>query len=147
MKLSMIVVITSCAPHFARSTPGTKPTAPPAHSARDGAQRHRDERRRCPREARDPPAPHANPPAASCPSAPMLNSPARNPIGDGEPGADERRRLVEHLPEAVRVSPRALEHQPVHGAGRLPDGEDEQIAGDDRRPAAQRAAEAAPRSS
>ena len=33
MKFSLIVVMTSCAPHFARNTPGTKPTAPPAVSA------------------------------------------------------------------------------------------------------------------
>ena len=54
-----------------------------------------------------------NPPAASCPSAPMLNSPARRAQRDRESGERERRRLVQHLAEAVRVAPRALEQQPV----------------------------------
>ena len=35
---------------------------------------------------------------------------------DGEAGERERRRLVEHLPEAVRVAPRAFEQQAVHRA-------------------------------
>ena len=84
MKLSMIVVITSCAPHFARSAPGTNPTAPPAHIAaivQSGTATSAD----VPAGSASPTSAAASPPAASCPSAPMLNRPARSPTATARP--------------------------------------------------------------
>ena len=45
MKLSMIVMITSCAPKRALSTPGIAADDPAAERGRDDAQRQRDQRR------------------------------------------------------------------------------------------------------
>ena len=74
----------------------------------------------------------ANPPAASWLSRPMLNNPARNAKRDCQAGERERRRLVQHLAEAVGVAPRALEQQPIHRRRRLPIAQDQQIAADQR---------------
>ena len=71
-----------------------------------------------------------------------VEQPGAQPERDREPGERQRRRLVEHLAEAVRVAPRALEQQPVHRARRLAEGEDQQVADDGGDRAARRAAAA-----
>ena len=115
MKLSMIVVITSCAPNFALSAPGTPPTMPPPIAAATrytgsvtsagspGGQHEPDERGE--KSARGELALGADVEQAGAKSD-----------GDRQSGERERRRLVEHLAEAVRVPPGALEQQPIDGA-------------------------------
>jgi hypothetical protein len=127
MKLSMIVVITSCAPHFARSE---SHGAAGAHRG-DRAQRHRNERRRA-RRKRESHQRCPEPARRELPLGADVEQTGAESHRHSEAGADERRCLVEHLAEAIRIAPRALEHQPVHGTRRLPHREYEQIARDDR---------------
>src|SRR5262249_5289628 len=47
-------------------------------------------------------------------------------------GQRQRRRLVDHLAEAVRVLPRAFNEEPIDRARRLPERENEQVAHDER---------------
>ena len=84
MKLSMIVVITSCAPNFALSTPGTPPTTAPPNAAATmytGSVTIAGS----PAGNTRPIIPAMNPPAASWLSAPMLNNPARSPTATARP--------------------------------------------------------------
>ena len=129
MKFSMIVTITSCAPNLALSTPGTAPTSSAAERRRDDADREREQRgdaggQQQPHERR---AESARRELALGADVEQSRAQAER---DGEPGEDERRRLVEHLPEAVRVAPRAFEQQPIDGARRLAEAQDQQVADD-----------------
>jgi len=83
MKLSMIVVITSWAPVWARSQPGMPPQmAPPMKPARIA-------RGRCTTSgspvSMNPTRTAVMPPMVIWPSTPMLNRPARNPSATDRP--------------------------------------------------------------
>ncbi len=131
MKLSMIVVITSCAPHFARKRTGHEADRAAGTHRGEGAQRHREESGRAGGQ-REPHQRRREAARRQLPLGANVEEPRAKPHCDRESRADQRRGLVEHLPESIRVAPGALEHQSVHRAGRLSDGEDEQIADDDR---------------
>ena len=106
--------------------------APGLEHAGDGADERAAERRRRATHSGDgdgggsragSAAPHSavtNAPTVSCPSAPMLKRPARSATATAEPGEDERRRLEQHLADAVAVAPGAGEQQAIDVERRSP---------------------------
>ena len=115
MKFSMIVTITSCAPNRALRYAGTAPTTPPAAPAaimqrRTAKMSGVPDRERQTRQRRRESAGRELALGAD------VEQSGAEAERDGEPGEGERRRLVEHLAEAVRVPPRPFEQQPVHVA-------------------------------
>ena len=83
MKLSIIVLMTSWAPKRALRTPGTAPHADPASIATSSVIGSSTNADRCPSAAAARAA--ANAATVSCPSTPMLNSPARKPTATARP--------------------------------------------------------------
>ena len=83
-KLSMIVTITSLAPNFALSAPGTAPTRPPPAAAAS-RQASAAIGHGSPAGSTSPAAAAAKPPAAIWLSAPMLNNPARSGSATASP--------------------------------------------------------------
>ena len=82
-KFSMIVLITSCAPKRALSTPGIAPQPAPAAAAASSASGSCTPAGRPVSEA--PARPAAKPPRYIWPSTPMLNRPARKPSATASP--------------------------------------------------------------
>ena len=79
----MMVVITSCAPKRALSTPGTAPQMPPARMA---ARKHSGSSNTAGRFASSIPTQAvAKAAMVSCPSAPMLSSPQRKATATARP--------------------------------------------------------------
>ena len=75
--LSISVAITSFAPKRARKMPGIAPPGTAGERTREQHHRHGEV---APADSCAPSQPAARPPMISCPSAPMLNRPARNAI-------------------------------------------------------------------
>ena len=107
MKLSMIVVITSCAPNFALSAPGIPPTIPPPIAA---AMRYTGSV-----TSAGSPAGSSEPNQRGDESArgeltlgADVEQPGAQPDRDRESGERQRRRLVENLAEVRRRCPTCL---------------------------------------
>ena len=111
MKLSMIVLITSCAPKRALSTPATPPHAAPAAAARErgraGAAARRQERQRDADQRRGE--------AAEIELAldADVEQPGAEPERHREPGEDQRRGAEQRLADAVAGAEALAEHQRV----------------------------------
>ena len=124
MKLSMMVLMTSCAPRHALSAPAMAPTSAPPSDAGGERQRHGDDggqatRRRAPTmrggEGAD----------GELPFGADVEEAGAQRERHGQAGEDERRRLEEHLADAVAVAPGAGEEQAIDGERRAADGEDQ----------------------
>ena len=126
MKFIMIVVITSCAPNRALSTPGIAPHAPPERTAarkQSGTSSHAGH----PANA-IPTQAVANAAIVSCPSAPMFSRPQRKATATAEAGEDQRRRVEERVADAVRPGESAADQQLVGAERAVADQRDQHRA-------------------
>ena len=122
-------MITSCAPNFALSAPGSAPTAPPPTAAGDDVHGQRRDRREPFRQHESDERRGESARGELALGADVEQAGAQS-HRHGESGERERRRLVEHLAEAVRVAPCALEQQAIHRARVLPEHQDQRVADD-----------------
>ena len=126
MKLSMIVTITSLAPEARLEGSGNRASDASARCRGDAAQQHRDDARRGGGQGK----PHDRRTESAERQLPFgADVEQSRPESDGDGEARERQRgcLVQHLAEAVAVSPGAVRQQAIDLRRRLPNRENEHV--------------------